>query len=93
MQQELGAFEITMEKNTLLSLTYGGKRYVVPPPPHFQNTHLSHTHRIRATLFNFLTVFDIKITKSPRIPNLKRKVGISSIFNTRLSRTPVSNLA
>jgi hypothetical protein len=29
------AFEITMEKNTLLSLTYGGKRYVVPPPPHF----------------------------------------------------------
>ena len=31
--------------------------------------------------FNFLTVFDIKITKGPRIPNLKQKVDISSNFN------------
>jgi hypothetical protein len=59
MQQELGAtpkvFEITKEKNTLLSPIFGGKIYVVPPSPTF------------------------KI--SPRIPNLKRKVDISSNFN------------
>ena len=36
---------------------------------------------LQCSIFNFLTVFDIKITKSPRIPNLKRKVDISSNFN------------
>jgi hypothetical protein len=40
MQQELGAtpqaFEITMEKNKLLSPIFGGKIYVVPPPPTFK---------------------------------------------------------
>ena len=36
---------------------------------------------LQYSVFNFLTVFDIKMTKSPRIPNLKRKVDISSNFN------------
>ena len=36
---------------------------------------------LQCSIFNFLTVFDIKITKSQRIPNLKRKVDISSNFN------------
>ena len=36
---------------------------------------------LQYSIFNFLTVFDIKITKSPRIPNLKWKVDISSNFN------------
>ena len=36
---------------------------------------------LQFSIFNFLTVFDIKITKSPRIPNLKRKVDISSNLN------------
>ena len=36
---------------------------------------------LQCSIFNFLTVFDIKITKSPRIPNLKQKIDISSNFN------------
>ena len=36
---------------------------------------------LQCSIFNFLTVFDIKITKSPTIPNIKRKVDISSNFN------------
>ena len=33
---------------------------------------------LQCSIFNFLTVFDIKITKSSRNLNLKRKVDISS---------------
>ena len=36
---------------------------------------------LQCSIFNFLTVFDIKIIKSPRNLNLKRKVDISSNFN------------
>jgi hypothetical protein len=50
----------------------------------FRLTKKNHTEFVlQCSIINLLIVFDIKITKSPRIPNLKRKVDISSNFNGR----------